>query len=582
MLELLIKYAEDHDLRPEPGFAEKPARWAIVCDGKGRFLQVLELGDTESKRNPGRTFPKAPELSFSELKAGGETKSHFLIESAGVVALLFKGSETEKAVAKVRAKHAYFVSLLRGAADVIAELGLFADLLDDPVALEQITTQLKGHKANPPDKVTLAIQGRNPAFLVESDAWHDWWRDFRRSLAPPPQSGGRSRKPATPRMRSFLSGELVLPAPVHRKIRGLSDVGGLAMGDALASFKQESFCSYGFKQSANAAVSEEGAVAYRAALNHLLKTTGHRLAGAKVAHWFKKRVRPEDDLLPFLKVPEQEEEHTGRNRARLLLEAIQSGRRADLQGNHFYAITLCGAAGRVMVRDWMEGPFERLVRNVDAWFEDLAIVRRDGKGMAPLPKFMAVLGGVVRDLNDLAPPFIARMWRVAVCREPIPRQALAQALARARIDVIQDNPANHARMGLMKAYHVRLKKGDGTMKECLNEDHPHPAYHCGRLMAVMADLQHAALGDVGAGVVQRYYAAASATPALVLGRLARTAQFHLNKLDSPGLRHWYEQRLADIWGRIKDDLPRTLALEDQSLFALGYYHQKGARKGKES
>lgn len=111
----------------------------------------------------------------------------------------------------------------------------------------------------------------------------------------------------------------------------------------------------------------------------------------------------------------------------------------------------------------------------------------------------------------------------------------------------------------------------------LNEDHPAPAYHCGRLMAVLADLQYRALGDVGAGVVQRYYAAASSTPALVLGRLVRTAQFHLGKLEG-GLAHWYEQRLVAIWARIKDSIPRTLTLEEQSLFALGYYHQKAAPK----
>ena len=114
------------------------------------------------------------------------------------------------------------------------------------------------------------------------------------------------------------------------------------------------------------------------------------------------------------------------------------------------------------------------------------------------------------------------------------------------------------------------------MRPYLNEDHPNPAYHCGRLMAVYADLQFAALGDVGAGVVQRYYAAASATPALILGRLSRGSQFHLNKLEG-GLAHWYEQRLASIWGSLKDEAPKILTLEEQSLFALGYYQQKATR-----
>ncbi len=111
----------------------------------------------------------------------------------------------------------------------------------------------------------------------------------------------------------------------------------------------------------------------------------------------------------------------------------------------------------------------------------------------------------------------------------------------------------------------------------LNENHPHPAYQCGRLMAVLAKLQRSALGDVGAGIVQRYYAAASSTPALVLGRLTRTSQAHLNKLQ-PGHAHWYENIIACIWGRIKDYVPATLTLEEQTLFALGYYHQIAHRE----
>jgi CRISPR-associated protein Csd1 len=89
-------------------------------------------------------------------------------------------------------------------------------------------------------------------------------------------------------------------------------------------------------------------------------------------------------------------------------------------------------------------------------------------------------------------------------------------------------------------------------------------------MAVLAKLQQAALGDIGAGIVQRYYAAASTTPKLVLGRLLRGGQYHLNKLD-PGLAHWYEDRLSRLALAVGDDYPQTLTVEGQSLFALGYY-----------
>jgi CRISPR-associated protein Csd1 len=164
---------------------------------------------------------------------------------------------------------------------------------------------------------------------------------------------------------------------------------------------------------------------------------------------------------------------------------------------------------------------------------------------------------------------------------------MTRALARFKADIVGEEPPPwivHARMGLIKAYHVRKARTEGVQEDMnphrnpkLNEEHPSAAYHCGRMMAVLAQLQRAALGDVGAGVVQRYYAAASATPALVLGRLIRGGQFHLNKLD-PGLAYWYEQKLGSISCRIGSSVPKTLTLEEQSLFALGYYQQLVSRK----
>ena len=120
------------------------------------------------------------------------------------------------------------------------------------------------------------------------------------------------------------------------------------------------------------------------------------------------------------------------------------------------------------------------------------------------------------------------------------------------------------------------------MTAYLNPEHPEPAYHCGRLLAVLSNLQRAALGDVGASVVQRYYAAASQTPGLIIGRLISNARNHLGKLDG-GLAHWYENQIADVMGRLGDGAPRILDLNGQGLFALGYYQQLAAlREGKKT
>jgi CRISPR-associated protein Csd1 len=270
-------------------------------------------------------------------------------------------------------------------------------------------------------------------------------------------------------------------------------------------------------------------------------------------------------------------------KAKALLDSIRIGARPDLGNSEFFSLTLSGMAGRAMLRDWMEGSFEELVRSIEFWFSDLAITARNGKHAAPDPKFMAVCGALVRDLKELPAPTVTTLWRVAVKHLPIPQPLMVQALTRFRADLVKDEPFSHARMGLIKAYFIRRNQGgDSTMTAYLNPDHPEPAYHCGRLLAVLANLQRAALGDVGAGVVQRYYAAASQTPGLIIGRLAGNARNHLGKLDA-GLAWWYEERIAEIMSRLKDRIPRILDLEGQGLFALGYYQQIAAlRAGNKS
>lgn len=509
-----------------------------------------------------------PSLSFTELKASGVAKSHFLVDSAEIVALHSKNPDDDR----LRAKHRYFIDLLSQAAAAMPELRGVASLISDERNLEAIRAAMARLKVRPTDKVTFRVGDHYPA---EAHYWHGWWGRFRAQLSPDTQPT-RSKS----RVRSLLSGELVEPSRVHPKISKLSDVGGLATGDSLASFKQESFRSYGLEQSLNAPVSEEEAACYAGALNTLIAEHGRRLAGAKIVHWFRDRIPVGDDPLPWLESGDTSDELVAQRWASALIDSIRSGSRPELSRNRYYSLTLSGASGRVMVRDWMEGAFEDLVLCVKAWFDDLSIIRRDGAALASAPKFLAVLGSTVRDLDDLESPFVAKMWRVAVRQEPIPRSAMARALARVRVDIIDDRVPNHARMGLLKAFHIRntlSQEGESHMKPELNENHPGPAYHCGRLMAVLAELQRSALGDIGAGVVQRYYAAASSTPALVLGRLTTTSQHHLAKLEG-GLPHWYEDQIAAIWGAIKDSVPSTLSLEQQSLFALGYYQQMAAMR----
>lgn len=576
MLAELASYAVKHGLATAPGFAPKTARWAIWLDETGELINLRDLRTADGRD---RSFGQCPDLRQNELIAGGVTRSHFLLDTVDVVALYGVEKVEETKRKKVLTKHEYFIKLLEDAATDCPALALCACLLRNPDALESVRERLSAAKAKPTEKITFQV---GMSFPVDSTDWHGWWQRFRATL------NGHGRHSCQKKMRCFVTGELVEPLKTHPKIKGLASVGGQGTGCVLIGVDKEAFASYGLTQSDNAALSAESATLYANALNDLIAKADPPIAGTMLIYWFKENLRAEDDPLNWLKgiFGPEDDELAALQRARQLLESIKTGAQPDLSGNIFHGALISASGGRVMVRNWFEGDLSELVQNALQWFADLDICTRDGRKVGKAPGLYALMYSLVqKELDELPRPLVDEMWCAALFGRPIPRFAISAALQHIRSEVLGSGQiSNHARMALIKAYHVRMRRFDGgesALTPYLNEEHPSQAYQAGRLMAVLAAIQRAALGDVGAGVVQRYYAAASATPALVLGRLVRQCQFHLNKLDK-GLAAWYERILASIIGRLGDRLPAALDLEGQSLFAVGYYQQAAfLRSGKQ-
>lgn len=105
---------------------------------------------------------------------------------------------------------------------------------------------------------------------------------------------------------------------------------------------------------------------------------------------------------------------------------------------------------------------------------------------------------------------------------------------------------------------------------CYHADHPEQSYHCGALTALYGYIQSKAMPDVNTGVIQRYYASASQKPALVLGQMERLATHHLAKLKSKWMAKVMSDKLAEVYVAVGDSLPKSLNLEQQAYFALGY------------
>jgi CRISPR-associated protein Csd1 len=93
----------------------------------------------------------------------------------------------------------------------------------------------------------------------------------------------------------------------------------------------------------------------------------------------------------------------------------------------------------------------------------------------------------------------------------------------------------------------------------------------------MESVQHAAIPNAGSTVTDRFFGTASSAPASVFGRLVRSTQAHLSKLrkERRGAYEALVRRLEEIQQNLQS-YPKTLTLEQQGLFGLGYYHQRAA------
>jgi CRISPR-associated protein Csd1 len=100
-----------------------------------------------------------------------------------------------------------------------------------------------------------------------------------------------------------------------------------------------------------------------------------------------------------------------------------------------------------------------------------------------------------------------------------------------------------------------------------------PAYVTGRLFALLEKIQtDSANGDLNATIKDRYFSSASATPGIVFPRLLRLSQHHLARMDT-GQKIYYEKQIGDVMGKL-NGFDHHLNLEQQGLFAVGYFHQR--------
>lgn len=426
----------------------------------------------------------------------------------------------------------------------------------------------------------------------------------------------RTGEDVTPAAFCLVTGEKSSPVRLHPKIKGIA---GTASAEVpLVSFNEDAFESYGKKQAFNAPTSEAAAFRYSAALNGLLDRTSSRnrlrLADTTVAFWAdtsgvgENAANAAEDLFASIFNPPEtklDADYDAQESAKLRdkLEDFARGRpikgidpRLEC-GTRFYVLGLAPNTARLSVRLWLEDSFEEIARRLALHARDLEIEPRPRQwGRPPSIQRLLVKTTALREKFENIPPQLAgEVTRAVLTGLPYPRTLLSSAITRLRAGddagagwhaaVIKACINRALRFGFSNGRARQDALAAGVLSEeelpvGLEPDKNDIAYQLGRLFAVLEAAQYAALGRVNAPIGDRYYAAASATPARVFGPLLRGLKHHVSDARRRGRGLWIEPKVGEIMLMLPPELPKTLRLEDQGRFAVGYYHERATRPAK--
>ena len=401
----------------------------------------------------------------------------------------------------------------------------------------------------------------------------------------------------------LVSGRQAPVQRLHPTIKGVD--GAQTAGAALVSFNLDAFTSYGKEQGDNAPTSEPAAFRYGTALNALLDRSASRnrlrrgIGDATIVFWAdasraeeEVAAKAAEDCFAGMVEPPNDEGEAARLRdslARLARGEPAAALDPGLNENTaFHVLGLAPNAARLSVRYWLTDSFGSFARRLAEHHSDLAIEPSPWRN-PPGINWLLMKTTALQEKAENVPPLLAgEVMRAVLGGERYPRSLLAAVMIRLRAG---DDPASGWHAAVIKAVLARdhrLKLADGTEREkpaiakekppvSLDRDNENQAYQLGRLFAAFETAQRMALGPVNATIRDRYFGAASATPASVFPLLMRGVQPHLGKLRKEGKGRWLEREIEDINDKLKPSLPRSLRLEAQGRFVLGYYHQ---RKGQ--
>jgi len=559
ILQRLVQYYDrlrDASLVPTRGFQHKEIAFVIVIDNDGNFKGIDDTRTGEEKSRRGRLFEVPHELKRSGPNAW--KKSNLLWDNVEYV-LGFSSEDMEIA----RKKHESFIQKIK-------------DVFPNPQVDDGINaiflffsrgnfSSVKNH----PSWKEIEKAGANISFRLEGD---DRLICQREKVVKHIQSvvrGGDER-----RCTCLVTGNEDIPVRLHTAIKGVR--GAQSSGANIVSFNLSAFNSYGKKQGLNAPVGENAEFAYTTALNFLLARESRQkiLVGeSTVVFWTQKEHPIEGWFAGFFS-----EDWQGSDQENQMLKALYesplTGKLPILEDlTPFYILALSPNASRLWIRFWYEGTVGQTVQHILQHFKDCQIVHSQRKPDR-LYLFRLLLSITPQQkAEDIQPNLASDVMFSILTGRPYPRTLLSSSIRRNRAE----QNVTYERASLIKAVLARetrfYKKNAKEVDMALDKENPSIGYRLGRLFAVLEKIQEEASPGISATIRDRYYGAASSTPATVFGTLLKLKNHHLAKLENRGRAVNLERAIGEIMEGI-EKFPPHLTLDEQGRFAIGYYHQR--------
>ena len=567
------------DKAPPYGFTDEGISAELVLAKDGRLVAVNDVQDASGNK-PRPTRLRVPQ-SFK--RPGTTPKPFFLWDKTAFVLGVTEGNGKDE-IAQTPQQHQAFKAFHQQTLSGSEDEGLRA--------LLSFLGLWKAENVNGDPAFPRGLLGQNVVFRLQGEQRYLHDRPAAQALWSRLISDGEAQPG-----QCLVTGEREPIARLHGiAIKGVA--GAQTAGASIVSFNLDAFESYAKTQGFNAPVSQAAAFAYSTALNHLLRPAArHRqrlqIGDSTVVFWAlasdDAHAERAEDLFAALANPPDDEQEA--ERVRLTLKEMAQGRplaRIDPglePDTRFHVLGLAPNAARLSIRLWQAGTLETFAARFTEHYQDLLIEPQPWR-TPPAIRWLLREIAPRGDLENVPPQLAGELMRSILSGARYPRSLLANVIMRMRAEPEVNRMQLGIRAALCKAVLTRdARKGfEGAGIEVptmLNETDTNAGYRLGRAFAVLESAQRAALGaQVNATIRDRFYGSASSTPAIVFPILVRNASHHFSRMRKDGrggLAFTMERTLANVLSTFGSEFPRSLRLEDQGRFAIGYYHQRFSR-----